>query len=92
MTYRVLFSKEALAYLDFWQKSGQKKILAEIASLVDELKVHPTTGTGKVEQLKGDMAGLWSRRIDKSSRMLYSIEEDRVIVNVISLRGHYGDK
>lgn len=92
MTYRVLFSKEALAHLDFWQKSGHKKILAKTASLVDELKVHPTTGTGKVEQLKGDMAGLWSRRIDKSSRMLYSIEEDRVIVNVISLRGHYGDK
>ncbi len=83
---------EAQQHLIEWRKSGQKKNIAKITKLLDELREHPTTGTGKVEQLKGDMSGLWSRRIDKSSRMLYSIEEDRVIVNVISLRGHYGDK
>ncbi len=83
---------EAQQHLIEWRKSGQKKNIAKITKLLDDLREHPTTGTGKVEQLKGDMSGLWSRRIDKSSRMLYSIEEDRVIVNVISLRGHYGDK
>lgn len=92
MTYELILMPEAQQHLIEWRKSGQKKIIAKISKLLDELREHPTTGTGKVEQLKGDMAGLWSRRIDKSSRMLYSIEEDRVIVNVISLRGHYGDK
>ncbi|MBD5321548.1 MAG: type II toxin-antitoxin system YoeB family toxin [Bacteroides sp.] len=36
--------------------------------------------------------GYWSRRIDKSSRMIYTIEDDKIIVIVVSLRGHYGDK
>ena len=49
MTYRVIFTKKALDDLEFWQKSGQKKILEKIATFVDELKVHPTTGTGQVE-------------------------------------------
>ncbi|MFG6392065.1 MAG: Txe/YoeB family addiction module toxin [Candidatus Amulumruptor sp.] len=92
MTYELILMPEAQQHLIEWRKSGQKKNIAKITKLLDELREHPTTGTGKVEQLKGDMSGLWSRRIDKSSRMLYSIEEDRVIVNVISLRGHYGDK
>ena len=26
---------------------------------------HPTTGTGQVEALKGNLSGYWSRRIDK---------------------------
>jgi toxin YoeB len=42
--------------------------------------------------LKGYLAGLCSRRIDKVARMIYSIEDDRVIVTAVSLEGHYGDK
>lgn len=53
---------------------------------------YPTKGTGQVEQLKGDLVGFWSRRISKSERMIYNIEDDKVIVNVVSLKGHYSDK
>jgi len=42
--------------------------------------------------LKGYLAGWWGRRIDKGARMIYSIEDDRVIVTAVSLKGHYGDK
>ncbi len=92
MTYIVELSNEAQAHLDEWMRSGQKKVLKKIYNLLDELREHPTTGTGQVEQLKGNLSGLWSRRIDKNSRMVYSIEDDRVIVTVLSLKGHYGDK
>ncbi|MCM1092713.1 MAG: Txe/YoeB family addiction module toxin [Lachnospiraceae bacterium] len=92
MIYDIEFSKDAHRHLDEWMKSGQKKILKKIFSLLDELREHPTTGTGQVEQLKGDMSGYWSRRIDKSSRMIYTIEDEKVIVTVVSLKGHYGDK
>ena len=47
------------------------------------------TGTGQVEQLKGNLSGLWSRRINKADRIIYSIEDERVIVTVISMKGHY---
>ena len=50
------------------------------------------TGTGQVEQLKGDLAGLWSRRIDKGNRLIYRIEDEMVTVFVISAKGHYDSK
>lgn len=79
-------------HLDEWRKSSQKKTLLKIAALLEELCEHPTTGTGKVEQLKGDLEGYWSRRINKASRLIYKIEEDIITIFVISLKGHYGDK
>lgn len=57
--------------------------------MIGELEVHPRTGTGKPELLKGDMAGVWSRRINKKDRILYEIHDEIVIVYMISMRGHY---
>ncbi len=92
MTYELIFSEEAIGHLKEWRKSGQKKTLKKIANLLKELEEHPTTGTGHVEQLKGNLSGLWSREINKGDRLIYGIEDDKVIVYVISLKGHYGDK
>ena len=92
MIYELVLMPEALKHLDVWKKSGQKKTLNKISDLFEELKLHPKIGTGQVEQLKGELAGLWSRRIDKYNRLVYGVEDDRVIVTVVSLRGHYGDK
>lgn len=92
MTYELVFMPEAERHLKEWQLSGQKKTLKKIADLLQELKEHPTTGTGQVEQLKGNLTGLWSRKITKGDRMIYSIEDEKVIVNVISMKHHYGDK
>lgn len=92
MRYKLVLTPEAERYLDEWRKSGQKKTLLKIAALLEELCEHPTTGTGKVEQLKGDLEGYWSRRINKASRLIYKIEENIITVFVISLKGHYGDK
>lgn len=92
MTYELILLPEAERHLKEWRKSGQKKTLNKIVDLFEELRLHPTTGTGHVEQLKGDLAGLWSREINKGDRMIYGIENDKVIVTVISLKGHYKDK
>ena len=92
MRYKLVLTPEAERHLDEWRKSGQKKTLLKIAALLEELCEHPTTGTGKVEQLKGDLEGYWSRRINKASRLIYKIEEEIITVFVISLKGHYGDK
>lgn len=92
MTYELILMPEAEKHMKEWRKSGQKKTLKKIADLFEELRQHPTTGTGHVEQLKGNLSGLWSREINKGDRMIYGIEDDKVIVNVVSLKGHYGDK
>ena len=92
MIYRIVLEPKALQHLQEWKKSGQKKVLAKILSLFEELQEHPRTGTGQVEQLKGDLQGYWSRRIDKQSHLVYRIDDDVVVVAVVSLKGHYSDK
>lgn len=92
MNYQLILLPEAERHLEEWRKSGKKKILKKIADLFEELQEHPRTGTGKVEQLKGNLSGFWSRRIDKGERMIYSIEDEKVIVYVVSIKSHYGDK
>ena len=92
MRYNIVLTPEAERHLTTWRKSGQKKTIRKILSLFEELQLHPTTGTGQVEQLRGDLQGYWSRRIDKGSRMIYRIDDDVVTVMVVSLMGHYGDK
>ena len=48
MSYQLRLMPEAERHLEEWRKSGQKKTLLKIAALFEELREHPTTGTGKV--------------------------------------------
>ena len=92
MSYKLIVQPEAEIHLEAHIKSGNKILLKKIYKLFEELKVHPETGTGKPEKLKYQQTEVWSRRIDDRHRMKYVIDNDRVIVFVISLWGHYGDK
>ena len=49
-------------------------------------------GTGKPEVLKYESVDLYSRRINKQHRLVYSINDEIVTVHVLSLWSHYGDK
>jgi toxin YoeB len=82
-------AKTDIAYL---KKNGGKAVTKKIEKLLQELIEHPKTGTGQVEQLKGNMQGKWSRRIDKKNRLVYTIDDEIVTVEVISAKGHYGEK
>lgn len=92
MSYTIRLTKEAEKQLLQYRKSGAKKDLQNIISIFAELQEHPTTGTGQVEALKGNLSGYWSRRINKQCRIIYTIYEDIITVEVISLRSHYGEK
>ena len=92
MSYKLILAEEAERDLLLWKKSGQKKDLLKILSLFKKLEEHPTTGTGQVEQLKGNLSGYWSRRINKHFRTIYAIHEDIVTVEVISARKDYDNK
>jgi toxin YoeB len=83
---------QAKTDIAFLKKNGGKAITQKIEKLLQELIEHPKTGTGQVEQLKGNMQGKWSRRIDKKNRLIYTIDDKIVTVEVISAKGHYGDR
>ena len=92
MIYEISYTEDAERHITLWRKSGQMQVLRKIAKLLEELQEHPTFGTGKPERLRGNLNGFWSREITKKDRLIYRIEDSEVIVFVISLKGHYGDK
>ncbi len=93
MKYQIEISDVALMHIKTFKKSGQKILLTKIQNLLSELEVHPTTGTGKPEQLKGFETPTWSRRISQQHRLVYQILEKEIIVLVIAAwGGHYEDK
>lgn len=72
----------------YWQ-SQDKKILKRINQLLKEISRSPFEGIGKPEPLKGNLAGFWSRRINEEHRLVYAVEDNRVLI--LSCRGHYND-
>jgi toxin YoeB len=71
------------------QKSGDKATIKKLELILIELENHPTTGTGKPEQLKHELSGYWSRRLNKKDRLIYQILEKEVIVVIVSTLDHY---
>lgn len=90
--YLIDVSDEAKKHLKRHLKSGDKASITRIDRIFEELSEHPYTGIGKPESLKGNLSGLWSRRINKKDRIIYSVNEHIVTVYIISAKGHYGDK
>jgi toxin YoeB len=70
----------------YWQ-SQDRKTLKRINKLIEETKRTPFEGIGKPEPLKANLSGYWSRRIDEKNRLVYSVEEDSIII--LSCRFHY---
>ncbi|TLU87732.1 MAG: Txe/YoeB family addiction module toxin [Chlorobium sp.] len=89
--YTVILTPVATEELRIWHKIGDKSTLRKIEKILLELSEHPDTGTGKAERLRGYLSGYWSRRVNKKERIIYKIIDSVVTVQVLSLRGHYGD-
>lgn len=92
MSYILAFSETALEDIERHKKSGDKLVLKKIEKLLNELMEHPTSGAGQPEMLKHDLTGLYSRRINKKHRLVYSINKEIITVHVLSAWAHYGDK
>ena len=89
--YEIIYSPRAIEDLQRLQRfepSAYKKV----AVFIDELRIHPKTGTGHPEPLKGKPEGRWSRQKNKKHRLVYRIFETEVHVNVLTAYGHYEDK
>ena len=82
------YTDEALKDISYWKKSGDKIIQNKIQKLIIAIQENPTEGIGKPEQLKHNLSGYWSRRINQEHRIVYEIKENDII-EIQSLRGHY---
>jgi len=90
--YKVEIQPTAEKDLSKHKKSGNKATQLKIIKILDELKEHPYSGTGKPELLKYELQGYWSRRINQKDRLVYKVQENVVTVFVLSAWGHYSDK
>lgn len=86
--YTIVFTEDAKKDLKELQKKAPQAI-SKLAKLLDELKVHPRTGTGQVEPLKGYDGTVYSRRITKEHRLVYKVYDEVAEVLVLSAFGHY---
>lgn len=82
----IVFSKNSWEDYLSWQ-TEDRKILKKINELIKDIQGNPYDGIGKPEPLKYDLAGLWSRRIDREHRLVYQISGEDLLI--YSCRYHY---
>jgi len=71
---KIIFSKNAWEDYTSWL-SQYRKMLRKINELIKDIQNTPFSSKGKPEHLKYDLAGLWSRRIDREHRLIYKIQD-----------------
>lgn len=91
MSYKLVFAPRALEDLERIKKSGNQPRIKKLRTILEELREHPLVGIGKPEALK-KRPHTYSRRLSGQDRVVYSIYEDIVKVNVLQMLGHYDDK
>jgi toxin YoeB len=69
-----------------WQ-SVDKKMVKRINGLIEDTLRDPFAGIGKPEPLRHVLQGSWSRRIDGEHRLVYTVEDDDLVV--LEARYHY---
>lgn len=91
MAYDVRFEPKVLKTIGKWKKSNPI-LFRKLSAILHELIDHPRTGTGHPEPLVGGGGITYSRRITARDRIIYDIYDAEIVVLVIDLEGHYGDK
>lgn len=90
--FRVEITELAKKQIAKHLKSGDQSSIKKITIILKELAETPYTGVGKPEALKENLTGFWSRKINPKDRLIYTVNDDLVIVDVISAMGYYSDK
>ena len=84
--WRVVFSKQAATDAKKLFASGLK---AKAQSLIKVLTEDPFVTPPRYERLVGDLAGMYSRRINIQHRLVYEVFEEERIVRVLRMWTHY---
>jgi toxin YoeB len=82
-----VFSPEFKVDLRWWYRTEPKKADKIMDLVADILDGEPFIGLGKPEPLKYITANTWSRRIDLEHRLVYQVDNNRIIF--LQARYHY---
>jgi toxin YoeB len=81
-----VFEPEFREDLRYWVETERKTALRAF-DLIEAVLRDPFTGIGKPESLKHLAAGLWSRRLTQEHRIVYLVNDDRIVF--LQARYHY---
>ena len=71
-----------LAWEDYlWWQTHDRKMLRRINQLIRDIERDPFSGIGKPEPLRGNLSGMWSRRIDQANRLVYEVSGDTLMLH-----------
>lgn len=84
--WRVVFTKQAQKDA---RKIAQGGLRGKVEDLLEILRVNPRRSPPPFEQLVGDLAGAYSRRINIQHRLVYEVLDEDRTVKVICMWTHY---
>ena len=83
---QMVFDRDFLDDLAYWV-STNRKVALKIFELIEAVRRDPFDGLGKPESLRHLGVGVWSRRITQEHRLVYKVEEERLLF--AQARYHY---
>ena len=86
MTWKLVFSKIAAKDVTKLVSAGLKPKAQE---LLDVLRRNPWQNPPPYEKLIGELAGAYSRRINRQHRLVYRVNEDSRVVDILRMWTHY---
>ncbi len=84
--WKVVFTKQAQKDSNKIAKIGLKRKVIELLKILEH---NPYQNPPNFEKLVGDLAGVYSRRINIQHRLVYQILDDKKIIKVIRMWSHY---
>lgn len=86
--YRIIYTKKAIKQIPFLKAAHLDEKAKRLIALI---KCEPLATPPSYEQLRGDLSGAYSRRINLQHRLIYSIDEKEKTIKIISMWSHYDD-
>ena len=87
MTWKVVYSRQAVKDAKKLKAAGLKPRAEELLAI---LAVDPLQNPPSFENLVGDLAGAYSRRINIHNRLVYEVFAKERTVRILRMWTHYG--
>ena len=86
MTWQLVYTKQAQKDAKKLASTGLKPKAQELLAILSE---DPFQRPPSFEKLAGDLAGAYSRRINRQHRLVYQVLNEDKVVKVLRLWSHY---
>ncbi len=84
--WKIIFSKRGQKD---WKIISKNKYKDKVVDLLELIERNPFKESPPFKQLQGDMKEAFSRRINHQHRLVYRVDKDKHMVNIIMMWLHY---